>query len=121
MKIYIWTDGTEYDESPGSMGNTSPISEKWWTAHGGTITEMPDPPEPLPVYTYSKYKLMLACKERELWESVKADIEAKGKWEAFLLIQSISSDNDELQAVLPALCSKYGSEVVAAVLAEAQE
>ena len=48
MKIYTWTDGTEYDELPGSMGNTSPVSEQWWTAHGGTIEERPDPPEPIP-------------------------------------------------------------------------
>ncbi len=48
MIIYIWTDGTHYDVLPAIMDNTSPITESWWTAHGGTIEEVPDPPTPTP-------------------------------------------------------------------------
>lgn len=81
--------------------------------------ELPPPePEPEPVVRYSKYALKNACVERGLWEQVKAMIEAAGKWESFLLIQDLSSDNAELQEVLPAIKERFGADVVEAVLAE---
>lgn len=74
-------------------------------------------PEPEPV-RYSKYKIKLACESRGLWEQVKAAIEAAGKWESFLLIQTISSDNQELKDALPDIRTAFGSDTVDAVLAE---
>lgn len=82
-------------------------------------TAIPEPePEPAPVVAYSKYKLKLACESRGLWEQVKAAIETAGKWESFLLIQTISSDNQELKDTLPDIRAAFGSDVVDAVLAE---
>ncbi len=118
MKIYTWTDGTHYDVLPAIMDNTSPITESWWLAHGGTIEEVPDPPTPPPVVRYSKYKLKLACEKRNLWEQVRTLIELAGKWESFLLINDIAADNQELQDVMPDIIAKFGAETVAAVLAE---
>ena len=48
MKTYTWTDGRSWNYLPNPFNNTSPVTEQWWTAHGGTITEVPDPPEPIP-------------------------------------------------------------------------
>ena len=48
MKRYTWTDGREFDYLPNPFENTSPVTEAWWTANGGTIEELPDPPEPEP-------------------------------------------------------------------------
>ena len=82
-------------------------------------TPIPEPePTPEPTVEYSKYKLKLACERRGLWEDVKAQIELNGKWESFLLIQTISSDNRELQDTLPVLEEIFGADVVKAVLAE---
>lgn len=118
MKKYIY-DNQEYDEIPAWLwGDTSPINERWWTAHGGTITEVPDPPTPPPVVRYSKYKLKLVCEKRHLWEQVRTLIELAGKWESFLLINDIAADNQELQDVMPDIIAKFGAETVAAVLAE---
>ena len=48
MKKYIY-DSQEYDEIPTWLWpNTSPVTERFFLAHGGTITEVPDPPEPTP-------------------------------------------------------------------------
>ena len=75
-------------------------------------------PEPEPVYRYSKYLLKNACEKRGLWAQVKDAIEAAGKWESFLLINDIASDNAELLDVLPAIKKNFGAETVDAVLAE---
>ena len=48
MKTYTWTDGRTFTYLPNPFENTSPVTEAWWTAHGGTVTETPDPPEPTP-------------------------------------------------------------------------
>lgn len=81
--------------------------------------ELPPPePEPEPVVRYSKYALKNACVERGLWEQVKAMIEAAGKWESFLLIQDLASDNPELLEVMPTIRQQFGDDVVDAVLAE---
>ena len=48
MKIYTWTDGQTFNYLPNPWQNTSPVTDRWWTAHGGTIAETPDPPEPIP-------------------------------------------------------------------------
>lgn len=83
---------------------------------------VPDPgPEPEPVKLYSKYLLKNACVKRGLWDEVKAMIEGAGKWESFLLIQNIASDNEELVEVLPAIREHFGDEVVDEVLAESEE
>ena len=118
MRIYTM-DGQEFSELPAIYANTSPITEAWWEEHGGTIEEVPDP-MPVDTKVYSKYKLMLACKKENLWSEVKSYIEQAGKWESFLLIQDISSDNDELQQVMPTIIQAFGEETVARVLAEAE-
>ena len=82
-------------------------------------TPIPEPtPEPEPTVEYSKYKLKKACEKRGLWDDVKAAIEFQGKWESFLLIQTISSDNQELKDTLPVIRETFGSDVVDEVLAE---
>lgn len=53
MKKYTWTDGSiYYDELPGVMDNTSPVTEAWWIAHGGTSETVPDPPSPSTTVTW---------------------------------------------------------------------
>lgn len=79
------------------------------------------PPEPPPVVRYSKYALKNACIKRGLWDEVRGMIEAAGKWESFLLIQDLSSDNAELAEVMPSIVAHFGADVVEAVLAEAAE
>lgn len=79
------------------------------------------PPEPPPIVRYSKYALKNACIKRGLWEEVRGMIEAAGKWESFLLIQDLSSDNAELAEVMPSIVEHFGADVVEAVLAEAAE
>jgi hypothetical protein len=118
MKTYTWTDGRSWNYLPNPFNNTSPVTEQWWTAHGGTITEIPDPtPEPQPV-RYSKYKIQLACQARSLWDDVKAAIAAANLQDSWANIQDISSDNPELQAALPAIREHFGSDLVDEVLAE---
>ena len=117
MKKYIY-DNQEYDEIPYWIWeNTSPITEKYFIAHGGIITEIPEPEEVTPII-YSKYKLKLACEKRNLWAEVKSYIEQNGKWESFLLITDVSSDNAEFLAILPTIKEAFGAELVEAVLAE---
>ena len=65
-------------------------------------------PEP-PVVRFSKYLIKLACEKRNLWEQVKAAIEVAGKWESFLLINDIASDNAELLEALPAIVEAFGN------------
>lgn len=48
MKQYTWTDGRTYSYLPNPFENTSPVTEQWWTSHGGTITDIPDPEPPSP-------------------------------------------------------------------------
>ena len=80
---------------------------------------IPEPePVPEPVVRYSKYLLKNACEKRGLWERVKAAIEAADKWESFLLINDIASDNPELLGVMPAIKERFGAETVKAVLDE---
>ena len=121
MRVYVWTDGREFNMLPNIIDNTSPITEAWWLSHGGRIEDRADPepePEPEPVVRYSKYKLKLACESRSLWTQVKDLIERSGKWESFLLINDIASDNQELMDVMPTIRKTFGSDVVDKVLAE---
>jgi len=74
-------------------------------------------PEP-PVVRYSRYLIKRACERRGLWEQVKAAIEQAGKWESFVLIQSLDTSNAELQEAMPLLVAKFGQETVDEVLAE---
>lgn len=121
MKIYTWIDGQTFEHLPNPFQNTSPLTDAWWLAHGGTISEQPDPePEPETPHIYSKYKIKLACEELNIWEEVKSYIEQFGKWESFLLITDISSDNAEFQTVLPTLEQAFGENTVKIIL-EASE
>ncbi len=80
---------------------------------------VPEPaPVPEPVVRYSKYLLKKACEKQGLWEDVKEAIERAGKWESFLLINDIASDNQELLDVMPAIKERFGAETVKAVLDE---
>jgi len=74
-------------------------------------------PEPAPL-TISKYAVKLACEKRGIWEQVRDAIEQAGKWESFVLIQSLDTSNAELQEAMPLLVQKFGQETVDAVLAE---
>ena len=66
----IWTspDGKEYTVLPKTWGNTSGMSERWALAHGWTYREE-EIPDPVPVFTYSKYKLHLTLGMQDLWDS----------------------------------------------------
>lgn len=117
MKKYIY-ENQEFEEIPAWIWpNTSPITERFFLNHGGRIVEIPEPEEVTPII-YSKYKLKLACEKRNLWAEVKSYIEQAGKWESFLLINDIASDNAEFTQVLPIIKEAFGAELVEAVLAE---
>ena len=120
MKIYR-IDNLEFAALPAIYANTSPITEAWWLSHGGTIQEVPDPPEPEQQQTISKYAVKMACEKRCIWGQVRQAIEDAGKWESFLLIQSLDTSNAELQEALPLLVQRFGQETVDAVLAEATD
>lgn len=80
---------------------------------------IPEPePVPEPVVRYSKYLLKKACEKQGLWEDVKEAIERASKWESFLLINDIASDNQELLDIMPTIRETFGSDTVDAVLAE---
>lgn len=117
MKQYIWKDGRSYSYLPNPFENTSPVTEAWWTASGGTVEELPDPPEPEPVVRYSKYKLQLFCQGLGLWDEVKQAISGAGLQDSWLNIQDIASDNPELVAALPAMREAFGTELVDEALA----
>lgn len=87
MKTYTWTDGRTYNHLPNPFENTSPVTEAWWSAHGGTITETPDPPEPTPDTT-----------ERDAAE--KAIV---GRIAALAVKYDALSDLAELQLTIPSL------------------
>jgi len=70
------------------------------------------------VVRYSKYKIQLACQKRMLWERVKDAIADANLQDSWANIIDIRSDNPELQAALPDIEAVFGSETVAAVLAE---
>ena len=58
MKIYIYNN-KEYEEIPYWIWpETSPVSELWFTEHGGIIEEREDPPVP-EVKHYSKLQILL--------------------------------------------------------------
>ena len=116
-KTYIY-DGITYKEMPYWIWpNTSPITDAWFISHGGSIREVPDPVIPT-IKTYSTYLIKRACEKRNLWTDVKTYIEQAGKWDSFLLIKEVSSDNEELIQVLPALKQAFGEELAEAVLEE---
>lgn len=65
-------------------------------------------PEQEPVVVvYSKYKLKCKLVELRLWDQVKSALEASGYWDSFLLVDPLSSDNEELQAALPLLVNRF--------------
>ena len=99
------------------------VDTSYWTVTAWHYEDLPVPAQPDPgpeVVRYSKYALKVACEKRGLWEQVKTAIEAAGKWESFLLIQAITSDNAELQEALPGIRQIFGSDVVDAVLEESE-
>lgn len=111
------TYGYEMEDTPVS------IDTSYWIVTAWHYVDLPVPVQPTPApepVKYSKYALKLACEKRGLWEQVKSAIEAAGKWESFLLIQAISSDNAELQEALPGIRQIFGSDVVDAVLEESE-
>jgi len=76
-------------------------------------------PEPEPeTVRYSKYLIKLACEKRGIWEQVRTAIEQSGKWESFLLINDIASDNPELLEAMPLIVQAFGQALVDEVLAE---
>ena len=111
------TYGYEMEDTPVT------IDTSYWQITASHYVDLPSKqvvdPGPAVVH-YSKYALKQACEKRGLWEDVKAAIENAGKWESFLLIQAISSDNSELQEALPGIRQIFGSDVVDAVLEESE-
>lgn len=76
------------------------------------------PPAPEPVVKYSKYKIQLACQDRNLWEHVKEAIASAGLTDSWSNIIELSSDNQELKDALPEIKKMFGADVVEAVLRE---
>ena len=76
------------------------------------------PPAPEPVVKYSKYKIQLACQDRNLWERVKEAIASAGLTDSWSNIVELSSDNQELKDALPEIKKMFGADVVDAVLRE---
>ena len=111
------TYGYEMEDTPVT------VDTSYWQVTSSHYVDLPSKqvidPGPSVVH-YSKYALKQACVKRGLWEDVKAAIEAAGKWESFLLIQAITSDNAELQEALPGIRQIFGSDVVDAVLEESE-
>lgn len=87
----IWTspDGKEYTVLPKTWGNTSGMSERWALAHGWTYREE-EIPDPVPVFTYSKFVLHLALGQQGLWDAIWAslDDEEKQLWNDCQVLQS---------------------------------
>lgn len=70
------------------------------------------------VVRYDKYAIKNACDKRGLWAQVKEAVESAHKWDAFLLIRDLASDNPELCEILPLIRQKFGSDLVDEVLSE---
>ena len=78
------------------------------------------PPVPEPPKQYSKLKLINACKQLEIWDSVKADIQQLGKEDEFIAAQDLSSDYPGFGQIVAYFKDKYPSVDVDAVLEEAE-
>ena len=74
------------------------------------------PPAPEPPKQYSKLKLINACKELQIWDSVKADIQAMGKEDEFIAAQDLSSDYPGFDQLVAYFKGKYPSVDVDAIL-----
>lgn len=93
--------------------DTSYIQIDTWS-----YVEVEEPVVPVHTIHYSKYKIQLACQSRNLWSQVKAMIESAGLTDSWNNIIDLASDNQELNAALPAIRQAFGSDVVDAVLEE---
>jgi len=117
------TSGPDGEETDPETGAPVPGVRRTYTVDTSYIQVdtweyIPIPePEP-PVVRYSRYLIKRACERRGLWEQVKAAIEAAGKWESFLIINDIASDNQELEEAMPLIVQTFGQALVDEVLAE---
>ena len=78
--------------------------------------EIPLPPPVVVVHEYSKLKLINACKEAGIWESVKADIQAMGKEDEFIAAQELKDDYPGFEQVVQFFKDKYRDVDVDAIL-----
>lgn len=74
------------------------------------------PPEPEPPKQYSKLKLINACKQLEIWDSVKADIQAMGREDEFIAAQNLSGDYPGFDQLVAYFRAKYPTVDVDAIL-----
>lgn len=118
MKYWIDENEQKHHALPRIWNGTTPFNEFRANEAGWRLIEEPDPDPPEPITHYSKYRLKNACVSRGLWDGVRSAIENAGKWESFLLIQDISSDNPELLEVMPTLVQLFGEDLVGEVLNE---
>ena len=56
-------------------------------------------PDVPPVLIYSRYKIMKALENLNLWEQVKEAIIQANKWDSLVLANELSSDNEDFLAV----------------------
>ena len=79
----------------------------------------PEPPPP-PPKTYSKLKLINACKERDIWTQVKQEIESLGKTDEFIAAQELRSDYPGFDQIVAFFKDEFPSVDVDGILAEAE-
>jgi len=87
----IWTDpdGKEWRRLPRTWHGTTNITERWALAHGWSFREE-EVPDPVPVFTYSKFVLHLALGQQGLWDDIWASLndEEKQLWNDCQVLQS---------------------------------
>lgn len=120
VTIYIEPNtGKEYAYLPNPWkGKVSPLTPNNCQTFGWVISSK-EVEDPTPVYQYSKLKLMRACKDAGIWDSVKAKIEEAGYYDEFICAQDLSSDDERFEAVVATAKEAYGEETVNTILQKA--
>lgn len=84
------------------------LSEVWLKSHGfvdmsaeqiAEASAVPQNEVESTVKKYSKYRLKMALQERGLWDEFKEAL-TEDEYETFLLVQELSSDDSNFQAIL---------------------
>lgn len=97
MKRYVM-QGIEFDELPSEWGNTNPITERWWLAHGGTIEEVDDGFEEGIKYDVATIKEIFEADNREWYYLQKAldDVGVLGDFENATVVNTNLQDIRDL-------------------------
>ncbi len=100
MIITKWTspDGQTYDCLPKSWHNSSPITERFALVHGWVKYEE-TAADPVPVLTYSKYKLHLTLGMQDLWDDFWNALDESQK-QLWADCQELKSDDPFFAAAL---------------------